>query len=164
MRTVRGFTLVEATVSIVVIGVMLVAAVAAVGASRRTSQGNYDRLRGRQLAQMLLSEIVPLAYKDPAATNTTPPGLDSGESHTSRTGLDDVDDYHNLSQSPPADRSGVALPNSAAWSWQVRVSWVTEADLGLTSTNETGLKRIEVTVKKNGRTVATSAAIRSEAR
>ena len=93
----RAFSMIEATISIVIVAGMLVAAVTTVGAAARARQTMTGRELGALLAQQLMSEILPLAYEEPEDTPAF--GLESPESTDSRAAYDDVDDYHGWSAS-----------------------------------------------------------------
>ena len=62
----RGLSIVEAAISIVLVGVMLVAALNAAGASKLALTKLGDRGRGMLLAQELMTEILAMEYEDSA--------------------------------------------------------------------------------------------------
>lgn len=157
----RGFSLVEATVSIVIVGIMLTAALNTVGASKMSLLGMSDRARGAMLAQDLMSEILQQAYEEP--DDTVSFGRESGESGGSRAGYDDVDDYHNWSTKPPQNKDGTAIPDLDGWKRIVSVLQVDPADLPQSAFTDTGVKQITVTVKHHRATVATLIAVRTSA-
>ena len=84
--------MVEAIVSILVVGVMLVAALNTVGAARLGEHKIAQRNRGLALAQDLMSEILQQAYADPEQPDS---GIqtDSDENSSPRTDYDDVDGW-----------------------------------------------------------------------
>jgi hypothetical protein len=117
-----------------------------------------DVVRGQHLAQDLMIEILSNAYVDA----TSPVfGHETGESSTDRTQFDDVDDYHGLDGSPPKKRSGTEIPGFTGWRRQATVQWVTPSNPNSVSMVDLGLKRITVTVSRNGATVAQISALRS---
>ena len=159
-RRSGGFTLVEAVVCTLIVGVMLVGAVSTIGASRRAGQGISDRATARVLASDLLAEIVTKAYAEPGGGAM---GADAGEQSLSRATFDDVDDYNNYEESPPKDLAGNAIPGCEKWSRRVRVELVDPANPDQTSAIETGTKRITVTVSYNGTVLAERIAVRTQA-
>ncbi len=161
LRPVRrgGFTLVEAVISTVIVSVMLVAALNTVGTSRLIQQKVSLSSRGRLLAESLLAEIVQQAYEDP--TETIVFGPESGEATNNRSDFDDVDDYHNWSQSPPKNKDGSAVPQSEGWTRTVTVVWVDAADPAATETSESSAKRITVTASRANITYATLVVVRT---
>src|SRR5690349_18095656 len=118
-----GFTLVESIMSILIVGVMYVAALNTLGASRVSQATIADQRRGHELAQQLLVEIVALPYADPT-TGTTTFGPEAGESTTSRSLFDDIDDYNGWSETPPKLKDGTTISNLTNWSRRVTVEWV----------------------------------------
>ena len=139
-----AFTIVEAKISTVIVGVMFVAALNTVGASRLTQHKASLVCRSQLLAESLMSEILRQSYKDPDGTPVF--GRESNESATPRTSWDDVDDYEGLSESPLVTKGGTALTNATGWKRTVKVEWVDAANPAQVQTVETGVKRIVVTV------------------
>ena len=154
-----AFTIVEAVISTIVVGVMFVAALNTVGASRLTQQKASVVSRGQLLAEALMSEILRQSYQDPDGTPVF--GTESNESATPRTSWDDVDDYAGLSESPPAAKDGTVLTNATGWQRTVRVEWVDAANPAQVQTVETGVKRIVVAVAYNGVPQASLSALKT---
>lgn len=157
-----GFTLVEAAVCFLIVGLMLVAALNTVGASRRTQYVTSSRSRGELLAEGLMAEILHQAYEEPPPD---PPvfGVDAGEGAASRANWDDVDDYHGWSASPPQNKDGTVMADLAGWTRSVEVVWVNPDDLKQASAVPTGVKRITVTVRCDSLVLAARVAVRTEA-
>jgi type II secretory pathway pseudopilin PulG len=144
-RTWAGaFTIVEAAMATIIVGVMFVAALNTVGTSRLTQHRASLVERGQLLARLLTAEIVRQSYKDPEGTPVF--GRETNEPAVPRTTWDDVDDYEGLSETPPLARDGTALTNFAGWKWTVKVQWVDPADPSVTKGADSGAKRITVTV------------------
>ncbi len=158
----RAFSLIEATISVVIVGGMMVAALNTVGAAKLGNQKNTSRKSGNLLAQQLMGEILTQGYAEPVDAPGF--GRESSESGGDRTDYDDVDDYDAWSSSPPELKDGTVIPDLAGWARQVSVAWVNAADLSLTSGSETNVKRIIVTVTYNGVEVASLTAVRTLAR
>lgn len=162
IRHRRGFTLVEAALSCVIVSVMLTAALSTAAAARVREQKAIDRQRGLLLAQSLMSEIMDKAYVDPGALPLFGPEV--AELLQPRSVYNDVDDYNGLSDAPPTNMNGTAIAGYSRWSRVVKVEYVTTANLGTASGADTGLKRITVTVKKNGVPVVEIYGLRSKGR
>lgn len=141
-RSARGFTLVEAVISMVIVAVMFVASLNTVGVSKVTQHKAVLVCRGRMFAESLLAEIQQKAYQEPGTTYVF--GRETGELATSRAAYDDVDDYQGWSESPPVAKDGAALPNSAEWTRTVTVEWVDPLNPQQVSVTESGAKRITV--------------------
>ena len=158
-RTARAFTLVEATVSIFILGVMVVAALRTVGATRLGEYKLAERCRALPLAQDLLAEVMQRPYEDPNGSPVF--GTESGEGTTSRADFDDVDDYHNWSASPPQNQDGTDMSDLSGWQRSVQVSWADPTNLSQTAGSDQGVKRIIVTVKHDDLPVASLTALRT---
>lgn len=161
-RALRAFTHVETVICMVITGVMLVAALSAVAASRTGQYKITERQRGELLAQELMAEIVAQGYKESEEDANL--GTDAGETGNVRVNWDDVDDYSKWSAAPPQEKDGTAIPGLEGWERSSEVDWVDPADIEDIVVAETGVKRITVTVSHNGTPVATLTALRTSAR
>lgn len=159
-RLRQGFSLLEATLSTMLMGIVMVTALHSVGAAQRRERDASDRVVGQQLASALLSEILLQSYKD-AEGLATDLGPETGETIGNRALFDDVDDYSGWSSSPPQDRSGNILPNLDGWTRSVSVGWADPVTLSSTGTSNTGLKKIRVTASRNGLTFGSIVGYRS---
>jgi type II secretory pathway pseudopilin PulG len=148
--------MVESLICIIIVGVMLTAALRAVGASNSAQRKAADRATGAMLAQSLVDEIMLELFENPTSPTFGP---EAGEN--TRASFNDVDDYNNWIESPPKNFDATVMSNMSGWTRKVVVEWVTAANLNQTSTSDTGIKRITVTVTKNGVTVGTRTAIRA---
>jgi type II secretory pathway pseudopilin PulG len=159
----RGLTLVEAIISIVVIGVMLVAALNTVGASQTAQRKTADRQRGMLLAQDLMSEIFQQHFEDPGLAPGNF-GLGADEvGDGSRALWDDVDDYNGWSASPPQSKDGTELSDLDGWRRSVSVAWATPGNFGAPAPGDTGVKQITVTVEYDDALAASLTAVRTRA-
>jgi prepilin-type N-terminal cleavage/methylation domain-containing protein len=155
----RGFTLVEAVVCTVIVGIILVAAIATLGASKRVQKGGGDRATAQLLAADLLAEIASKAYAEPDMAGGF--GIDPGEQPSVRATFDDVDDYDGYTESPPKDAAGNAIAGYEHWTRSVRVERIIATAPEQAATIETGAKRITVTVTCNDVVLATRGVIRT---
>lgn len=117
----RAFSLVEAALSVIIVGGMFTVALAMMGAAAR-DRGSQSELRtARALATMLMSEIQQQRYqqRDGVADVSTP---------SPRT-FDDVDDYNNFIETPPLDRTGAIIPGTLGWTWRAVVTNFAVPDL-----------------------------------
>jgi Tfp pilus assembly protein PilV len=144
--TRSGFSLIEVAASSILVGSILVAALSTTGAVLRFRSSTSDGARSTLLATDLLAEILQQAYSDP---NQTPVmGREPGE--TMRSQFDDVDDYTGLTESPPKSRAGTDLTGFTGWSRSVTVVRAQRTSPMQTSGSDEGLKRITITVSRNG--------------
>jgi len=140
-----GFSIVESVMATVVVATMFVAAMRAVGASRTALFLVAERARGMALADALMSEILAQPYGDPSYGSSLGPGSD--ELDGTRSAWDDVDDYNGWVGNPVQDKQGAAIDGFDGWTRSVTVAWVNPSNLEQTKNQETGVKRITVTVK-----------------
>lgn len=152
-------TLIECVSATLIVGVLMVAALNCAGSSMRASQNIDDLGRAQRLAGDLMNEIFLNAYQEPDGSVSL--GVDSGENTGNRSKFDDVDDFKNWTSSPPTDASGNALAGLTGWTHSVTVAWANPTTLGSTASTNTGLKKITVTISKNGLALASVAGYRS---
>jgi len=162
MRSRRAFTLIEAVISTVVVGLMLAAALNVAGASRVTSQRTIDRQSGVMLAQSLMTEILAKPYAEPTEALLFGPEL--LEDSLDRSTFDDIDDFDGYVETPPAEADGNPIEGFTGWRRLVVVRRVSTGDLRTVLTADSGYKLITVTVKRGKVAVAELVALRSQAR
>lgn len=162
LTTHPAMGMVEAVVAILIVGVLLVSALNTVAASRTGFQKIGERGRGAMLAQQLMAEILPCAYEDPVAGSILM-GPDLLETDGTRAAFNDVDDYNGWSETPPTLRNGTMIPNYEGWERSVAVGFVDSDELTTTALSDTGVKRITVTVKHQGRMASVWTAVRTSA-
>jgi len=155
----RGFSLVEAVVSTLIVAILMVASLTVLGAARAGQLKIADRARGEQLATELMNEILQSNYLEP----DDPPlfGPEGVEIGKGRMYFDDIDDYVGWTETPPQTRGGVPLPDYDGWTRSVAVEWANPANLAQASTSPTDIKRITVTVKRGDAATAKMIAFRS---
>lgn len=156
-------SLVESALAVVLVGSILVVALNAVGGAVTGRRSTADQAIAQHLAMALMTEILELSYADPDQTPIF--GIESGETSVdgSRTAFDDVDDYHNWTESPPQRKTGEIYTDRTGWRRTVRVQYVASTNLTVTAGSDQGFKRITVIVALNNEVKATVIAIRSGA-
>lgn len=106
MRVHRGATLVELVITIVIISVAIAGVVGAFALITGRSADPLNQTRAVELAQLYMDEIISKKYDDGTPQGGAPKNSGScniGPEGESRATFDDVDDYHNTSNSPPAN-------------------------------------------------------------
>jgi MSHA pilin protein MshD len=146
-----AFTLVETVISVLIVGVMMVAVLETIGASARDSVLQCEQCKATALAEQLLTEIVQCRYADP-----------NDESGETRATWDDVSDYDNLNEDPPLSRTGTPLAGYAGWQRTVAVRLADPNDLSRQPGSDLGLKAITVTVVSPAGKSTTLTALRSK--
>jgi len=143
-HAMRGFTIAEVCVSVLIVGMMLAAAAQTLGQSSTLQFHISERTRAKQLARALLAEILQQTYVETVGTPTF--GPEAGET---RATYDDVDDYNGLSETSPISKAGASLnvPFSSTWKRTVNVVWANPSTLAVASPQvDTGVKLITVNV------------------
>jgi len=160
-RSLPGFTLVEAAVSVVIVGVMFVAAITTVASAAQSRRLIAGWRRADGLARALLFEVQHCKYGTTGGIVIPINVLGIGE--TSRENLDTLDDYAGFTESPPAARDGTLLAGYTNWRRAVSVQRVDPADplRDTTGSTDKGLKRITVVVRAPDGATTTLTALRS---
>lgn len=138
-----GFTLVEAVISTLLVGLLAVASLRTSASVIRSRQKLSDQRLATALCERYLAEVLQCYYQDP--TEVSPNfGTESGESI--RNDFDDVDDYKDLSESPPKTKSGTTLTGYTGWTVNIAVAFVSVTNPNGNPVSDQGLKRVTVTV------------------
>lgn len=142
-----ALSLIEVIVSMILVGLLLVAAMRSVGGVFRTWSISQNLHGGTGLAQQLMTEILQQGYSDPDGSASW--GPEAPESSAVRSAWDDIDDYDGWS-SVPQSKDGTSLPGYEGWTRAVSVAYAGLADPTQLSLSDEGLKRITVTVTDPG--------------
>lgn len=151
-----ALTLIETTIAILVVGVMLVAALNAFGSLAKGRQVADNGALASQLANQLLSEILPCSYQDPGSSPVF--GPEAGET---RATFDDVDDYNGYSENSATLKDGTAIAGGTGWKRAVTVQYVDPSTLAACPGQDKGLKLITVIVTDPRGVKITATALRS---
>lgn len=157
----RGFTLIEAVMCMVIVVLMVAAGFSVTGAAARARQVLAEQRTADILLQAMHSEIASRAYREPMGTGF---GLDDSEDHNERLLLDDVDDYHDLSENPPLDVDKRDATGERGWKRRVRIEYATftaSTQAFNSSVTDAGIKRITVEVMSPSGKTYTSSTLRS---
>ncbi len=146
-----GLTLVEATLSSVMVGLLIVAALNALGSAARVRRVSAEQTLAVRLATDMVSEIMSKP-------------LDDGGSivGASRDTFTDILDYDNWTSEPPVNEAGDAIAGAEGYERTVRVRWITDVDRLNDEVTRTGLVRIVVNVKRDGVVIYRTMAFRTE--
>lgn len=159
-RHSAAFSLIEAVMAMLIVSIMFTAALNTLSGARLAQERVAERSRGLQLAQAKLTEIMALPYEEPVQAVMF--GPESGEG-TPRFPFDDVDDFHNWSESPVRDRQGQVVPGLENGRRTVTVTFVDPDNQLAVSSTETGVKCVTVTVWRDQRQIATAVALKTRA-
>lgn len=157
----RGLTLVEVSISTLIVGLLMLASLQSVANIGRTWTVTNQLVDGQGLAQELIREILAQGYSDPTDPNATSWGLESGE--TTRATFDDLDDYSGWTESPVKNAAGTALTGYTGWTRSVIVQLLNKNDYSVLSAGLTdqGLRAITVTVTSPTNKTTTAKVYRS---
>ena len=160
--TRTGISMAETIVATLIIGFVLVASLQIVGPMVRSSSVHADRLVAAQLAAEITQEIGTKRFTDPQDNTPDALGADSGERVANRLDFDDVDDFANWSSSPPKLSTNQSNTFLTGWTRSVKVVHVQLVDAITESATNTGLKRVTVTVSKNGVQLAQTISLQAQ--
>ncbi len=145
----HGITLMETAIGTLLVGGVLAATLQLVGPTVRSTALAGDRVIAAAIADLYLDEILAKAYADPTH-DTGVIGIETGETAGDRTTYDDVDDYHGWTGTPMGP-DGVSMGQiGPGWQVQVQVAFVTTKDPAAPAAVDNGVKRVTVTVTRNG--------------
>jgi len=152
----RGFSQIEVAASTALLSVLMIATLATIAASRRRANDEMNRLQGQLLATELLTEILSLPACDPQSGPPGTLGREPGENNGDiRTNWDDVDDYHNSTESPPKYRTGLDIPGFASWTRTTVIERLKSNDWTKTSPSYASIYKITVSLSRNGQLITT---------
>ena len=155
----RGYSLVEVALCVVIVGGLFAAAMHTLGASRLGERQTIEHARAHALAQGLMDEILSRSYA-PSDGDTTSTG---GENGGMREYYNYVGDYDGWVSHPPRKRDGTVIGGFDDWTRRVDVAWVDPSNPEQVLDDDSGLKRITVTVQRGEAILARTVALRSRA-
>ncbi|QYK49234.1 MAG: hypothetical protein KF838_05125 [Phycisphaeraceae bacterium] len=163
MPTRRGFSLVEAMLALVLASGALLAALSVVGAAARAEAHATTRATGDALVAEVMADVLATNFEQPGLIGSF--GRNASESSvTSRSGFNDVDDFHNWTETPPLDYDGSVRDDLVGWQVGIRVERVSLANPnGVVVSYDSRVKRVTVTASYKGKVVASQTAIRTGA-
>lgn len=146
-----GFSLLEAVVATLLVGLLVVGSLRSLGAALQTHAVVQQEIRATMLAEQLLTEISAMPWFDPdgvASARTIGRDLNDPLQPTARAQLDDMDDFHLWTETPPTTVTGVPLPGGDRLTRQVSIFNLSAADARtrVAADVNTGLREIVVTV------------------
>ena len=140
----HGSSMIEVVIATFLTGVVIVGALNVMGGAIKTRTASVAYVNGPMLANELLAEVSGKPYEDPEVPGGSI-GLESGEAST-RITFDDLDDYNGWAESPPQDIAGAAMTDYGGWTRVVAVVRARRDTGGTWPLNDTGLKKVKVSV------------------
>jgi len=151
----RGFSMMEVTLSVMLVGLVLAAALNTVAGAKAATVQQDQRAVGGALCESLMSEVLSQQYAD-SDEGRASFGLRSGEEGIGfRALFDDVDDYDGWSASPPQEKDGSSLNWAGGYERTVTVTCVRPGDYAKVTPDGVALKKITVVASLAGRPVYT---------
>jgi type II secretory pathway pseudopilin PulG len=139
----RGFTLIEAAMTTVIVGVGILASMSLFAACSQQNTNASEMTTAMMLATNIQEAMANMAFCDPITGKTTF-GPEGGETLTS---YDDLDDFDGQNICPPIDALRASIPNLSQYSQVINVDPVDPNNLSVTLpktiTNRTAV-RIQV--------------------
>jgi prepilin-type N-terminal cleavage/methylation domain-containing protein len=137
----RGFTLIETSMAMVIIGVALSAVLQLLAAGTSSNLAGKEMSTALNLANNIREFAAGLAYQDPA--NPTSPNT---RGTLSPTAYNDIWDLDTGNFTPPLDCSGQQISSLSGWSQVVKVQSVDPTNLTATRPNDPTVATARITV------------------
>jgi MSHA pilin protein MshD len=141
----RGFTMIEAGLTTIIVGVGIAASMSLFGACSMQNINASQSTTAMMLADNIQEAMANLSFADPI-TGTTTFGPEGGETLAS---YDDVDDFDGLTISPPIDATRASLTDLSQYSQVIAVTPVDPNNLTTTLAKTTTTRtavRVQVRV------------------
>jgi MSHA pilin protein MshD len=135
----RAFTIVEAVISVAIVGILMATSLTAMGQIARLRAVQVERRAALELGQQLLVEILAQYYQDPGNATFGP------ATGMTRATFNGVDEYNGYSESPPTLKNGTVLSDFTGWTRSVVGTYANPANPSIVVASST-LKQVTVTV------------------
>jgi len=147
----KGFTLIEAAIAVIIIGLGVTALMAVSGSCTRVASGSTRLSHAIFLAQAIREWTLSLPFVDPDELETyDPPGPNLSDPQGS---ADDLDDLMDATFDPPVDGVGQVLAGYPGWSQNVSLAWVHPVDLSPMQPGTSNAVAVEATINFHGQPV-----------
>jgi type II secretory pathway pseudopilin PulG len=131
MRQRNGFTIMEAAISVAIVGILMATSMTTMGQIAKARMVQAERRAAYELTLQLMTEILSQYFVDPGSNST-------------RSTFNGVNDYNAYTESPPTRKDGTVLSDYTGWTRSVVVSYVDPNNPANTLSNST-LESITVT-------------------
>jgi prepilin-type N-terminal cleavage/methylation domain-containing protein len=129
----QGFTLIEAAVATMIVGVGILALVHAMASGTRVNQQGRNVTQAVFLAQEIREWTIRLPFNDPDPADAgKPPGSDGTNPQTF---VDDLDDLMDVTYTPPRNANGQPINDLTGWSQTIQLQWKDPNSLLMTVPN-----------------------------
>jgi prepilin-type N-terminal cleavage/methylation domain-containing protein len=159
-RVCHGFSLIEVLIAVILVGLSIVALVAANSSFTMANLTGADLSTGEFLVEQLRELTTMLPVSDPGTTDWDTFGPELDEPNI--VSYDDVDDFDGVSCSPPIDAGRQALGQFATFTQEVTVDSVDQGNFDIVVADRASdFVRVTVTVLHNGEQVSSATWIRA---
>jgi type II secretory pathway pseudopilin PulG len=150
-----GFTLIEAAIATVIVGVGVGVLLTGVAACTRVNSAGKELTQGVFLAQEVREWTLQLPFSDPdPGDQGSPPGPDGSDPQVF---VDDLDDLMDVTYSPPRDARGHALDDMPDWSETLTLTWRDPDSLtAVVPPGASDVLYVEVEIRNQARPVVTT--------
>lgn len=157
-----GFSLVEILISVILVGLSIVALVAANNSFTMANSAGADLSTAEFLVEQIRELTTMLPVADPNITTWTMLGPELDE--VSVNAYDDVDDFDGATFSPPINAGRTPLGDFAVFTQQVTVEKVNPSDFDQAwgDAAVSSFVRVTVTVSRNGGQISSASWIRAQ--
>lgn len=141
----------ETVISTLVVGLTVSGALQAVGAVVARRERVADRAAAAALAEELVTAALATPFVEPGTDALSAITSGAAEDAAAYWGsFDDFDDWQGWSASPPQSSDGVGMTGYAGWTRSAVVEFVVPGQPDTVSASPTRVKRLIVTVARNG--------------
>ena len=161
-RSARGgFSLIEAAVATVLIGLGVVALMTTVQSNIQTVDNSAIIAQAVLLCGEVREWTLRLPFRDPQTPDNSP-GSDEGDPQVT---VDDLDDLMGVTFSPPRDAHGLAIANMTDWSQTITLTWREMTDLENTLTaGSSNIVHVKVDISYGGSQIFSTGYVMTEER
>ncbi len=155
----RAFSLIEVLIATVLVGLSIAALVVANGAFTMANDAGADLSTAEFLIEQIREMTAMLPAMDPDVT-TPQFGVEADE--TSVVTYDDMDDFDDVTFSPPVNAARAPLPNLAVFTQLITVENLDPSNFDQVVADGTShFFRVTVTVTQNGGPISTASWVRA---
>jgi len=153
MRKLRGFTLIEMNLLVIIVGVVAVVLVSFSSVLSKSFSGVRAKNKAHNLAVAAMEDIKCRKWDQLASPARTAEGLLGPDGSEATIPLDkrifdDIDDFKGYSETPPRYQDGTVIPGLSGFSMTVDTVCYVDANLNVVTATTTVRKKIIVTVRK----------------
>ena len=150
----RGFTLAEIVVTVVLMGIVFIAALTALQGGTTVNYAAADMNTALGLVNEVREWTIDLPFIDPQEHQQGDPVGPNDYYGDGTPMFDDLDDLMNATFSPPRDSRGNPIASLANWQQQVTITWRDPADITQEVTAGTsGVVFVEAIISKGSEEV-----------